>query len=152
LQKYLPGIHSLRDVTPVEFAAYSEFLPEIDRKRAEHVIKEIARVDSGLNALRRDDGQVFGALMYSSHASLRDLYEVSTPELDTLVNITRNMEGCIGARLTGAGFGGCTVNLVNETCADDFIADLGNKYHQETGLKAQIYLCHASHGASITYI
>ena len=112
LQKYLPRINSLRDVSPIEFAAFSEFLPDRERKRAEHVIKEIARVESALNALRRDDGRVFGALMYSSHASLRDLYEVSTPELDTLVEITREVEGCIGARLTGAGFGGCTVNLV----------------------------------------
>ena len=152
LSEYLPGIKSLRDVSPIEFAAYSEFLPRTERMRAEHVVKEIARVDSALSALRREDGQVFGALMYSSHASLRDLYEVSTPELDTLVELTRDLQGCIGARLTGAGFGGCTVNLVQETCAQEFITQLGEKYLRETGLKAQIYLCRASQGANVTFL
>ncbi len=152
LREYLPGIQSLRDISPVEFAAYSEFLPRIERMRAEHVVKEIARVNSALNALHRGDEQVFGALMYASHASLRDSYEVSTPELDTLVKLTRDLEGCIGARLTGAGFGGCTVNLVQEKSEQDFIARLGEEYYQDTGLRAQIYLCRPSQGASVLYL
>jgi galactokinase len=119
------------------------------RQRAEHVVKEIGRVESALSALRRDDKKAFGALMYAGHASLRDLYEVSTPELDTLVELTRDLPGCIGARLTGAGFGGCTVNLVEASHAETFIQSLSRGYQEATGLKAQVYLCIASQGAEI---
>ena len=87
-------------------------------------------------------------LMYASHASLRDLYEVSTPELDALVAIARSLPGCYGARLTGAGFGGCTVNLVEESKSQAFIEALGVEYTAKTGREARIYLCHASQGAS----
>jgi len=148
LREYLPQIQTLRDVSPIEFAAYKEFLPEIERKRAEHVVKEIARVESALSALKRRDDQAFGALMYSSHASLRDLYEVSTPELDILVNLTRSLPGCMGARLTGAGFGGCTVNIVQEEFTSEFITELERGYLSETGKQAKVYLCFASQGAS----
>jgi galactokinase len=148
LRQYMPNIHSLRDVSSVEFAAYSEFLPPTVRKRAEHVIKEIARVQDAVIALRRGDAQLFGGLMYSGHASLRDLYEVSCPELDALVNIARQQPGCFGARLTGAGFGGCTVNLVEEASAQAFIQNLKVAYQEQTGRQAQVYLCKASAGAS----
>jgi galactokinase len=148
LREYLPDIESLRDVSPVEFAAYKEYLPEIERKRAEHIVKEIARVQSALSALKRSDDLAFGALMYSSHASLRDLYEVSTPELDTLVELTRDLPGCLGARLTGAGFGGCTVNLVQKERSPDFIAELERGYQDRTGREAKVYLCYASQGAT----
>jgi galactokinase len=148
LKQYLPQIQSLRDVSPVEFAAYSEFLaPEIC-KRAEHVVKEIARVESAVTALKSGKKQSFGALMYSGHASLRDLYQVSTPELDALVAIAHDLPGCIGARLTGAGFGGCTINLVEETQAPDFIQGLQQGYLAKTGRQAQVYLCRASGGAA----
>jgi galactokinase len=149
LRSNMPGIHSLRDVSPQEFAAYSTYLPEIVRKRAEHVVKEIARVESAVNALRRQDAHAFGALMFAGHASLRDLYEVSIPELDILVSIARGLPGVIGARLTGAGFGGCTVNLVEEGQATDFIEGLHRAYREQTGNKAQVYLCKASQGAAV---
>jgi galactokinase len=149
LQRYMPDIHSLRDVSTTEFAAYSPFLSEIPRKRAEHIVKEIARVQSALTALKRGDMQAFGALMYAGHASLRDLYEVSTPELDTLVNLARTLPGCIGARLTGAGFGGCTVNLVEMEKAQVFMDDLRQGYQATTGREAQVYLCRASQGAEV---
>ena len=148
LRQQMPGIHSLRDVSSVEFAAYSEFLPPLVRKRAEHVIKEIARVQDAVIALRRGDAQLFGGLMFSGHASLRDLYEVSCPELDALVNIARQEPGCYGARLTGAGFGGCTVNLVEEAAAQTFIQNLKEAYQKQTRRQAQVYLCKASAGAS----
>jgi len=148
LRQHMPNIHSLRDVSSVEFAAYSEFLPPIVRKRAEHVVKEIARVQDAVIALRRGDAQLFGGLMFSGHASLRDLYEVSCPELDVLVNIAREQPGCYGARLTGAGFGGCTVNLVEEAKAQAFIKNLKDGYQKQTGRQAQVYLCKASAGAS----
>ncbi|MGB9586401.1 MAG: galactokinase, partial [Anaerolineales bacterium] len=112
LQKFKPEMRSLRDITPIEFAAYGEYLPNEIRKRSEHVVKEIARVFSAVTALQRNDYRSFGALMYASHYSLRDLYEVSHPNLDFLVDQAHAFTGCFGARLTGAGFGGCTVNMV----------------------------------------
>jgi len=148
LQEYLPEIHSLRDVSITEFAAYSVFLPEIPCKRAEHVVREINRVESALSALLREDRQALGALMYAGHRSLRDLYEVSTPELDCLVEIAHRLPGCIGARLTGAGFGGCTINLVESNHAQSFIEAISQEYKQETGKQSQVYLCRASQGAS----
>jgi galactokinase len=87
--------------------------------------------------------------MYAGHRSLRDLYEVSTPELDTLVDISRSLPGCIGARLTGAGFGGCTVNLVEAKQAENFITQLQDAYFQQTGRVAQVYLCQADQGARV---
>lgn len=151
LQRSLPEIHSLRDVSPTEFAAYGFYLPPVIRRRAEHVVKEIARVNSAVSALHREDTQAFGALMYAGHASLRDLYEVSTPELDTLVEITRQLPGCFGSRLTGAGFGGCTISLVEEAKAREFIQGLKDEYQQETGRQAQVYSCKASDGASVRF-
>ncbi|OGO29360.1 MAG: galactokinase [Chloroflexi bacterium RBG_16_52_11] len=152
LRKYLPAIQSLRDVSPTEFAAYGYYLPEIVQRRAEHVIKEIARVNSAVNALQRQDAAAFGALMYAGHVSLRDLYQVSIPALDALVEIARRLSGCLGARLTGAGFGGCTVNLVEDDRVQMFIEDLKNAYHRQTGLQAQVYLCQASAGASAGWL
>ena len=96
LQDYLPGIRALRDVSTVDFAAYSEYLPEEVRKRAEHIVKEIHRVEQAIQVLRRGDTELFGGLMYSGHASLRDLYEVSCPELDILVDCDENLEGFFG--------------------------------------------------------
>jgi galactokinase len=149
LRQYLPNIRALRDVQVTEFAALSVYLPEIPRKRAEHVVKEIHRVQSALNAMRRQDKQALGAIMYSGHNSLRYLYEVSTPEQDRLVEITRGLPGCIGARLTGAGFGGCTINLVESDQAQAFIEGLRAEYQPPGGGPAQVYLCHASAGASL---
>jgi len=149
LQAYMPHIRSLRDVSTTEFAAYEPYLPETARKRAEHVVKEIARVQSALTAMQRADLQALGALLFAGHASLRDLYEVSTPELDALVELARPLQGCIGARLTGAGFGGCTVNLVQLEYATTFIERLHDGYAQKTGRQAQVYLCVASQGAEV---
>ena len=149
LREYLPDIHSLRDLNTLEFAAYKPFLPPLIQKRAEHVVKEIARVESAVIALRRNDPKAFGALMFASHASLRDMYEVSTVELDNLVAIARNQPGCWGARLTGAGFGGCTVNLIQAAKADEFITGLKEAYFQTTRCEIQIYLCHASDGVTV---
>ena len=152
LQSYKSEIRSLRDLSPVEFAAYGDFLPPVVRRRAEHVVKEIARVQSAVAALRSDNTRSFGALMFSSHASLRDLYEVSCPELDALVEIARRAPGCIGARLTGEGFGGCTVNLVEESSTAKFIETLMEGYQRETGRETDIYLCRASAGASVEQV
>ncbi len=147
LRKYLPGIQSLRDVSTVELAAYSPYLPPEIAQRAEHVVKEIHRVDQAIIALKRGDAQMFGGFMFASHKSLRDLYEVSLPELDSLVEIARGLPGIYGARLTGAGFGGCTVNLVDEKHAPTFMEGLRNGYQAKTGRDTLIYLCRASQGA-----
>jgi len=149
LHQHRPEMRALRDISPPEFAAYSAFLPPEIARRAEHVVREIARVESAVAALQRQDAQIFGALMYAGHASLRDFYEVSIPEIDLLVDITRELPGCYGARLTGAGFGGCTVNLVEEGHAEAFIQALGETYQQRAGRQAQVYLCHASSGVEV---
>jgi galactokinase len=147
LRKYLPGIQSLRDVSSVELAAYSAYLPPLVARRAEHVVKEIHRVDQAIIALHRGDARMFGGFMYASHKSLRDLYEVSIPELDAMVDIARDLPGIYGARLTGAGFGGCTVNLVEDKQANSFIQGLKQGYKEKTGWEAMVYLCQASQGA-----
>jgi galactokinase len=91
----------------------------------------------------------FGQLMNACHVSLRDLYEVSVPELDTMVEIAQPLPGCFGARLTGGGFGGCTVNLVASDQADAFARALGPEYERRTGLHPEIYICQASQGAGL---
>ncbi|MBK5108330.1 MAG: hypothetical protein JJE12_09365, partial [Anaerolineales bacterium] len=108
---------------------------------------EIERVFSAVAALRSGDQMTFGELMFAGHTSLRDLYQVSTPELDALVEIAGGIPGCIGARLTGAGFGGCTINLVEQDHAENFMQGLQQGYLQRTGKETQSYLCQASQGA-----
>jgi len=152
LQGKLKPIQSLRDVSPLEFAQYANILPATIRIRAQHVIEEIARVEEALAYLENGDSPGFGRLMLASHASLRDLFQVSILELDLLVEIARNLPGCWGARLTGAGFGGCTVNLVEESQADEFMHALGQEYFNRSGKTAQIYLCRAHPGAVVEQI
>ncbi len=141
-----PGLQSLRDISAVEFAAYSVMLPDEVRRRAEHVVKEILRVEQAEQALATGNIQSFGGMMFACHKSLRDLYEVSIPELDALVEIARHLPGIYGARLTGAGFGGCTVNLIDASQAEAFIQGLQAGYEQHTGRQARVYLCQASSG------
>ncbi len=148
LRKYLPEIHSLRDVSTVEFAAYGLYLPREIARRAEHVVKEMHRVEQAILALKRGDARTFGGYMFAGHKSLRDLYEVSLPELDSLVEIARRLPGIYGARLTGAGFGGCTINLVEGKQADQFMQGLQTGYGEKTGREALVYLCKASQGAT----
>ncbi|HEX9019557.1 MAG TPA: galactokinase [Anaerolineaceae bacterium] len=149
LKPDLPGIRALRDVTPEQFHQLAGKLPMIVRMRAQHVVEECARVETAIKMLEAGDAAGFGQLMYAGHASLRDLYEVSCPELNVLVDTARTLPGCLGARLTGAGFGGCTVNLVEENMATSFIEALKAQYLQATGKHADVYLCHASQGPQI---
>ena len=149
LRADLPNIQSLRDVSLDEFNQLRQNLPPEVRKRAAHVITEIERVFSAVAALHSGDQQTFGELMYAGHASLRDLYQVSTLELDALVEIAGELTGCIGARLTGAGFGGCTINLIEQDHADAFIQGLKKGYLLRTGNETQVYLCQASQGAEL---
>ena len=149
LRNYLPDIHTLRDVSPTEMAAYGYELPPEVKQRAEHVVREIARVQSAVSALNRADERAFGALMYSSHKSLQDLYDVSTPGLDLLVDIAREQPGCVGAHLTDSVFGGCTINLVEETLVETFVAGIKSHYLQKTGLDVKVYPCHSGEGVRL---
>ena len=149
LREFLPDIKSLRDVSSDQLEKYEHALPGRIAKRTRHVVEEIARVKEACRRLAADDAVGLGKLMVEGHASLRDLYEVSCVELDTLVEIALNLEGCYGARLTGAGFGGCTINLVEEDKAADFMPSLKKAYEARTGHKANIILCRASCGAFV---
>jgi galactokinase len=146
LKNRLPSIQSLRDVVPGQLEVNRDLLSGEVYRRAKHVVDEIERVNLAGACLNNDDAAGFGRLMFAGHRSLRDLYEVSCPELDALVEIAESQPGCFGARLTGAGFGGCTVNLVALEKADNFIQGLKSGYQQRTDRVAQVYLCHASRG------
>ncbi|MCC6501163.1 MAG: galactokinase [Anaerolineales bacterium] len=149
LQNHLPEIKSLRDVSVEDFNRLANTLPHEAAMRARHVVEEIARARQAEPALEAGNIQLFGALMNACHVSLRDLYEVSCPELETMVAIAQALEGCYGARLTGAGFGGCTVNLVEKNLAEKFSSALAKKYEDETGIAPGVFITHPSAGASL---
>ena len=139
LSETLPGIRALRDVSVEAYEAHGEVLPDEVRRRCRHVITENRRVERAVDRLRMGDYAAFGALMNASHVSLRDDYEVSCGELDTLVTLAREIDGCLGARLTGAGFGGCTVNLVERNRTEAFVQELPGRYERLTGIRSEIY-------------
>ena len=149
LSEKLPGIKSLRDVSVDAFNQYATQLPERVEKRARHVVEEIERSVRAIPLLEQGDMAEFGKLINQCHTSLRDLYEVSIPELDTMVEVAQSLPGCYGARLTGAGFGGCTVNVVAREQADAFSSSLAAGYEDETGFPPEIYVCSASRGAEL---
>lgn len=146
LARYLPGIESLRDVAIEDFDRYADHLPDTIRRRCHHVIAENARVLSSVVALETGDLAQFGRLMTASHESLRDEYEVSCPELDLLVEIASQFSGVFGARMTGGGFGGCTVNLVAKDAVEEFISWVERSYQIGTGLRPESYICAAVEG------
>ncbi|MBI3242205.1 MAG: galactokinase [Chloroflexi bacterium] len=149
LAAVLPDIRALRDVSAANFDKYSHLLaPEVAR-RARHVVEECERTVTAVEALRRNDIAAFGFAMNESHRTLRDLYEVSCFELNVMVGIAQSLEGCYGARLTGAGFGGCAVALVAASVVEDFKHQLAKHYEAATSLKPEIYVCKASAGAEI---
>jgi len=149
LQHDLPNTKSLRDVSIDDFNRLANKLPSEVEKRARHVVEEIGRSNQAEALLEAGDIQSFGNLMNECHISLRDLYEVSCPELNTMVSIAQSLDGCYGARLTGAGFGGCTVNLVANKNAKDFAQALASGYEKETSLLPEIYITGASNGAEL---
>ena len=148
LQRYLPDIRALRDVSPSQLAEYGVGLPPETYRRCQHVISENARVLEAVQALKDGDLLRFGVLMYASHASLRDDYEVSCKELDLMVELARKCGGVYGARMTGGGFGGCTVNLVDADAVEEFKAAIAGDYNDATGLHPEIYVCTAADGAA----
>ncbi len=147
LAKFLPGITALRDVTLEQLEHYGRELSDVVYRRCRHVITENARVLSSAEALEQGDLQRFGELMAASHLSLRDDYEVSCKELDLMVELAREIEGVYGARMTGGGFGGSTVNLVDQHRVHQFRERVAQGYEQATQIRPEIYICHASKGA-----
>jgi galactokinase len=141
-----PAIHSLRDVTPEVLDAASPRLPPVELRRARHIVSENDRVGRTVQALETGDLATVGELFAASHASLRDDYEVSSPELDAMVDIASGVPGVVGARMTGAGFGGCTVNLVRPDAVDALRAAVLDRYPARTGLTPMILPVRAAPG------
>src|SRR5437868_6826859 len=147
LAQFLPNVTALRDVTLEQLEQFGRDLPDVVYRRCRHVITENARVLAAAHALEHQDLDEFGRLMAESHQSLRDDYEVSCKELDLMVELARQIEGVYGARMTGGGFGGSTVNLVREEHVEEFRERVAREYEQVTRLKPEIYACVASEGA-----
>jgi len=147
LSQHLPEVHSLRDVTPNDVERFRAELGEVVFKRCLHVTTENDRVLKAADALRDRDLKTFGKLMYESHQSLRDDYEVSCKELDVMVDLAKPIKGVFGARMTGGGFGGCTINLVSIEAVDEFTQTIQNSYAQATGKYPEVYICSAADGA-----
>jgi galactokinase len=148
--QFLPHVTALRDVTIHELEQYRAGLSDVVYRRCRHVVTENARVLSAGSALERSDLREFGRLMAESHQSLRDDYEVSSEELDMMVELAAKVEGAYGvygARMTGGGFGGCTVNLVAKEHAEQFQQTVASEYERITKLKPEIYVCTAANGA-----
>lgn len=142
------NIKHLSDLNLDEFHTLSHLITnETERRRARHVITENTRTLGAIEALNRGDIKSFGQLMNQSHDSLRDDYEVTGKELDILVEEARKTEGTIGSRMTGAGFGGCTVSIVREENIESFIRDVDKGYSQRTGLKADFYVAEIGDGS-----
>jgi galactokinase len=143
------GVSALRDVSPARFEVEAGRLDELTRRRARHVITENERTLQAAEAMKRGDAELLGGLMNASHASLRDDFQVSSRELDVMVECGRSLRGCLGVRMTGAGFGGCAVALVRTAEVREFTTTLDDWYWVETALAPKIYVCRATDGAEV---
>ncbi|MDG0791986.1 galactokinase [Cohnella ginsengisoli] len=147
LRAAFPELTLLGQLTLAQFNEHANLISdEIVRKRARHVVEEIDRVGRSVEVLRQGDLAAFGQLMNASHDSLRDLYEVTGAELDAMVAAAREVPGVLGSRMTGAGFGGCTISLVHKDSTERFTAEVGEKYKAATGLTADFYVCDIGDG------
>ncbi len=151
LKKNNYDISSLRDLNSSQLKEISSILPEINFKRVKHVVEENERVLKSVEYLKSGALKSFGKLLNESHKSLRDYYEVSCNELDILVEEAMKIEGTLGSRMTGAGFGGCTISIVKEDMIEDFVENVGRNYLKRTGLKADFYISEAVNGAEIFF-
>jgi galactokinase len=149
LSKSIPGIKALRDVTPQQLSSAANTMPPVIYKRCLHVVEEIQRVLKAVDCLRSDDLDEMGRLMSASHRSLRDLYQVSCAELDAMVEAAEELPGYYGGRMTGGGFGGCTVNLVASEHAEAFRESIAERYRERTGISPEIYVCSSADGAHV---
>jgi galactokinase len=149
LQQFEANVKSLRDVSPLQLSAHAHQLPGVVLKRVRHVVEEIARTGLAVRQLQEGNLTEFGQRMNESHDSLRHFYEVSSPELDFLVDYARTQPGVLGSRMTGAGFGGCTVTLIEKDKAEAFIAGQVEAYKTAMGRDARGWVCEAAPGAEI---
>ena len=155
LSQWIPGISSLRDIDLTDFKKHEEELPALTQKRCRYVIKENTRVLKAVSILKApkektDEALIqFGNLMNASHNGLRDDYEVSCKELDLLTDIARSITGVIGSRMTGAGFGGCTVSIVHKDALETFQTRVRKEYQEQIGIEPEIYLCNVGDGAQV---
>jgi galactokinase len=145
------GVTALRDVTPAELARHAALLPEQTFRRARHVVEENARTLRAASALEAGDVAECGRLMNSSHASLRDDFEVSCPELDVMVELALRLPGVYGSRMMGGGFGGCTINLVQAQTVEHFARTVRDGYKSATGIAPAIFCCIPGAGAGPVY-
>ncbi len=143
------GVPALRDITVAMFEARAGELDPVTARRARHVVTEDVRTLAAAEAMERHDAATLGRLINESHASLRDDFEVSSPALDTMVAIAQKLPGCYGARMTGAGFGGCAVALVRRQESSAFVDSISVEYERQTQLGPQIYVTEASEGAAL---
>jgi galactokinase len=146
LKSALPAIRALRDVGAAELAAHAALLPELTLRRCRHVITEDERVESAGAALDAGRVEEFGRLMNASHVSMRDDYEISCRELDILVELAWRVEGVLGSRMTGGGFGGCTVSMVRADAVERFCASVAAGYTAATGITPDIRVCSPGDG------
>ena len=146
LKPVLPKILALRDVTLANLHEHAGLLPPVVLQRARHVVSENQRVLESVAALEAGEYARFGQLMNASHSSMRDDYEITIPAIDRLVEIAQAQPGCYGSRMTGGGFGGCTVSLVETSAVAAFSANVAAAYTEATGKTAKIYICVASDG------
>jgi galactokinase len=142
-----PEVHSLRDVDPEMLARHRDRMTPVVARRCEHVVNENARVIAAVEALASGDLETLGRLFAASHESLRDLFEVSSPELDVMVEIAAGVPGVVASRMTGAGFGGCTVNLVEAGAEERLGERVRDEYTARTGLEPRVYMVQAVDGA-----
>jgi galactokinase len=149
LRTQVPRLRSLRDLTAADFEMTRSTLPPVLQRRVRHVLAENARVLDVAEAIPRDDRAAIARGMAASHASLRDLFEVSTPELDKLVELAWLQPGIIGARMMGGGFGGSVLALVEAPAVDRFRAAIADGYAQATGVTPEVYVCEPSDGAGL---
>ena len=148
LSGWYPNARALRDISVEQLEQHIAEMPPTIYKRCLHVVSENRRVLEGAKYLAAGEVGPFGSLMRESHRSLRDLFEVSCRELDIMVEIAGSLEGYCGGRMTGGGFGGCTVNLVKSADAPRFAAQISERYQAATGIKPDVYVCSAADGAS----
>ena len=147
LKHVLPGIEALRDVTPAQLQAHESALDPVIYRRCRHIVTENERVVAAAAALKAGALEKFGQLMRESHQSMRDDYEISCHELDLMVRLAESIDGVYGARMTGGGFGGCTVNLVRADAVVKFRSLIAARYAGATGHAPEIHVCKAAEGA-----
>ena len=149
IRKYAPEVRALRDVDEALLTRYRAAIDPVAFRRASHVVAENARTLAAADAFAAADVEAAGTLMNASHESLRNLYEVSSPELDTIVDLARAQRSCHGARMTGAGFGGCGVAMIDAADEESFAADVAQAYRRATGRDGSVFISRPSAGARL---